>query len=244
MLSTLIKTPARTAAGTVRLFYRPGVWLVRTIAGVALKPLHPEQPTETTPAPRSGQPPSGRESSSSSPPARESASTGEPQTARRSPSGAKPQTARRSPSGGKPQTARRSPSGGEPQTTRRSPSGGKPQTARRSRSAATPRTRETSVTLPAADPEHPGIPGRDAPPALPSEPHHMLNTPVGEPDPTEWPDPYDRRPDPRNPNPDDPLPLGDDAHPPTGAQSTSEPHPDQDPEAIPPTDRDRDALDD
>lgn len=60
----------------------------------------------------------------------------------------------------------------------------------------------------------------------------MLNTPVGEPDPTEWPDPYDRRPDPRDPNPGESIPIGDVPHTPTGAQSTSEPHPDQDPEAV------------
>lgn len=59
------------------------------------------------------------------------------------------------------------------------------------------------------------------------DPHHDLNVPVGEPDPTEWPDPYDRRPDPRAPDGE----AGDAPHPPTGATSTSEPHPSQDPEA-------------
>jgi len=55
------------------------------------------------------------------------------------------------------------------------------------------------------------------------EPHHVLNNPVTDPDPTEWPDPYDKREDPRDP--DDPdIPA-------QGAQSTSEPHPSKDPEA-------------
>ena len=63
-------------------------------------------------------------------------------------------------------------------------------------------------------------PREDAP-----DPHHALNTPVGEPDPTEWPDPYDTRPDPRDPE-------GGEA-PVPGAQSTSAPHPSQDPEAEP-----------
>ena len=31
------------------------------------------------------------------------------------------------------------------------------------------------------------------------DPHHELSNPVGEPDPTEFPDPYERRPDPRDP---------------------------------------------
>ena len=64
-------------------------------------------------------------------------------------------------------------------------------------------------------------------------PHHALNTPVGEPDPSEWPDPYEERPDPR-----------DEDHPPTGSTSTSEPHPAQDPEAEPWEGPKRDRLDD
>jgi hypothetical protein len=52
-------------------------------------------------------------------------------------------------------------------------------------------------------------------------PHHALNNPIGEPDETEWPDPYDQREDPR-----------DEPHPQTGSTSTSEPHPSQDPEAV------------
>lgn len=63
------------------------------------------------------------------------------------------------------------------------------------------------------------------------DPHHELNNPVGEPDPTEWPDPYERRPDPRDPEDPDQMPFGDEPHAPTGATSTSEPHPDQDPVA-------------
>jgi hypothetical protein len=56
---------------------------------------------------------------------------------------------------------------------------------------------------------------------------------VGEPDPTEWPDPYEQRPDPR-----------DEDHPPTGSTSTSEPHPAQDPEAEPWEGPKRDRVDD
>jgi hypothetical protein len=67
------------------------------------------------------------------------------------------------------------------------------------------------------------------------DPHHALNNPVGEPDPTEWPDPYDRRLDPRDPEGETPA---------TGAQSTSEPHPSQDPEAVPWEGPKRDKLDD
>jgi hypothetical protein len=47
------------------------------------------------------------------------------------------------------------------------------------------------------------------------EPHHALSNPATDPDPTEWPDPYDRREDPRDPEgPDNPA-----------QPSTSEPHP-------------------
>lgn len=65
------------------------------------------------------------------------------------------------------------------------------------------------------------------------EPHHVLNNPVGEPDPTEWPDPYEQREDPRDPVEQEGLSFGESSHTPTGSQSTSEPHPKQDPEAEP-----------
>lgn len=65
------------------------------------------------------------------------------------------------------------------------------------------------------------------------DPHSALNTPIGEPDPTEWPDPYDRREDPRDVPAGEEMTFGEEAHPPTGATSTSEPHPNQDPEAEP-----------
>src|SRR3954454_17402546 len=61
------------------------------------------------------------------------------------------------------------------------------------------------------------------------EPHHELSNPAEDPDPTEWPDPYDKRPDPRLGDSDgtaEPKP-----HTPTGATSTSKPHPSEDPEA-------------
>jgi hypothetical protein len=77
------------------------------------------------------------------------------------------------------------------------------------------------------------------------EPHHALNNPVGEPDPTEWPDPYEKREDPRDPEDPDGLPFGEEAHPPTGSISTSEPHPKADPESGDRADApERDRLDD
>lgn len=65
------------------------------------------------------------------------------------------------------------------------------------------------------------------------EPHHVLNNPVGEPDPTEWPDPYEQRPDPRDPHDPEGDPLGFDERAVPGSVSTSEPNPKQDPEAQP-----------
>lgn len=76
------------------------------------------------------------------------------------------------------------------------------------------------------------------------DPHHALNTPVGEPDPTEWPDPYDRREDPRDPTDPDGAPFGAEPHVVPGATSTSQPHPDQDIEAIPTEGPKRDKVDD
>lgn len=75
-------------------------------------------------------------------------------------------------------------------------------------------------------------------------PHHVLNNPVGEPDPTEWPDPYEQRPDPRDPTAGGSEQTGG-SHTTTGATSTSEPHPRQDPDAEAWAERiERDKLDD
>lgn len=63
------------------------------------------------------------------------------------------------------------------------------------------------------------------------EPHHELANPARDPDPTEWPDPYEKREDPRDPADPADAPFGEAPHPPTGSESTSEPHPSQDPEA-------------
>jgi hypothetical protein len=77
-------------------------------------------------------------------------------------------------------------------------------------------------------------------------PHHELNNPVvDDPDLTEYPDPYDTREDPRDPVDPDGAPFGEEPHPQTGSESTSEPPLSQDPEVIdggkPPK---RDNLDD
>jgi hypothetical protein len=51
----------------------------------------------------------------------------------------------------------------------------------------------------------------------------VLSNPASDPDPTEWPDPYDRREDPRFPREAD---EAGDAHTAPGSLSTSEPRPD------------------
>jgi hypothetical protein len=61
------------------------------------------------------------------------------------------------------------------------------------------------------------------------EPHHALNSPVGDPDLTEFPDPFDKRDDPRDPVDPDGEPFGEEPHPATGSESTSEPPLSQDP---------------
>jgi hypothetical protein len=73
---------------------------------------------------------------------------------------------------------------------------------------------ETPTGFPEPAGEDPGDISQDR------EPHHVLNNPATDADPTEWPDPYDKREDPR-----------DAGSPAPGAQSTSEPHPSKDPEA-------------
>lgn len=47
------------------------------------------------------------------------------------------------------------------------------------------------------------------------DPHHALNNPVGQPDETEWPDPYEKRPDPRGEAPAPAPPSTSEPHPPT-----------------------------
>jgi hypothetical protein len=75
-------------------------------------------------------------------------------------------------------------------------------------------------------------------------PHHALNAPVGAPDPTEWPDPYDQRSDPRDPPRSDGEPFAEEPHPPVGSTSTSDPHPDADIEAPGTDPPEHDKLDD
>jgi hypothetical protein len=106
---------------------------------------------------------------------------------------------------------------------------------------------------PTEPPEHeqpptgfPEPPGEDDPGdhSHDRDPHHALNFPASDPDPTEWPDPYDNRPDPRDPpDPDEEL-FGEDAHPASGATSTSDPrHQQDDPETPNWKAPDRDNLD-
>lgn len=81
--------------------------------------------------------------------------------------------------------------------------------------------------------------GTDAPPKPDSEPgnistdrehpHRALNNPVVDPDETEYPDPFEKRPDPRDAVDPDGEPFGEEPHPQVGSESTSEPPLSQDP---------------
>jgi hypothetical protein len=79
----------------------------------------------------------------------------------------------------------------------------------------------------------------ESPEGAPADPHRALNQPASVPAADEWPDPYERRPDPRAPyeaGEEPPAPA-------SGAVSTSEPHPREDPEAVPAQPPERDKLD-
>src|SRR5437763_13369681 len=89
--------------------------------------------------------------------------------------------------------------------------------------------RQPASEPPTGFPEPPGKDPGDR--SHDAEPHHALSNPADRPDPTEWPDPYERREDPRDLGGDGSL--GDEPHPQTGSSSTSEPNPKQDPEAQP-----------
>jgi hypothetical protein len=100
------------------------------------------------------------------------------------------------------------------------PKAAKPKPAPRAKAAKPPET--TGTDAPPKPQAEPGkaTGGRD--------PHHALNNPVvDDPDMTEYPDPYETREDPRDP---EELASGEEPHPPTGAESTSEPPLEQDPE--------------
>ncbi len=85
---------------------------------------------------------------------------------------------------------------------------------------ARPKAAKPKPAKPKAAPKPKARPAPKAKPAKPKDPHHELNNPVvDDPDLTEYPDPYDTR--------EDPL---DEPHPQTGAESTSEPPLQQDPE--------------
>jgi hypothetical protein len=88
--------------------------------------------------------------------------------------------------------------------------------------AAKPDARTTGTDAPPKAAVEPGNISGD------KEPHRALNNPVVDPDETEYPDPYEKRDDPLGPGG---APFGEETHPPTGAESTSEPPREQDLEA-------------
>jgi hypothetical protein len=96
--------------------------------------------------------------------------------------------------------------------------------------AVKPKPARPKATKP--KPAKPAAPkAKPAKPKGGKDPHHALNNPVvDDPDMTEYPDPYDIREDPRDPVDPDGAPFGEEPHPPTGAESTSEPPLSQDPE--------------
>jgi hypothetical protein len=117
----------------------------------------------------------------------------------------------------------------------KAPSGTGPPSPRPTQPAPAPKTAAGPERAPAGEPAtgFPEPPGKDPGDiSHHAEPHHALNNPVVEdPDPTEWPDPYERRDDPLDPDDPDGEPFGEEPHTQAGATSTSEPHPSQDPEA-------------
>lgn len=113
----------------------------------------------------------------------------------------------------------------------------KPKTGK---SAPKPKAAKASKPKAKAEPRPPAQTGTDAPPKPEVEPgdiskdrehpHRALNNPVGDPNQTEYPDPFEAREDPRDPPDPDEAPFGEEPHVPTNAESTSEPPLEQDPE--------------
>lgn len=217
MITSIVKTTTRVSVDGARLLTMYSLRLTRTLVALALKSLQSELEPEM-PTQRTARP------KAESRPRQKAASKPGQKAASR----AKPPRARPKP---------------RPKAKPAPPRKPAPEMDAAAKERAD-RTRAAETTPPPAEPSQPGIPGRDAPPARPPEPHHALNNPADEPDPTEWPDPFDHRPDPRDPDLDDSVPIGTVPHTPTGATSTSAPHPAQDPEAEPWEGPKRDKLDD
>ncbi len=116
--------------------------------------------------------------------------------------------------GGKPKPPKPKPAKPDPQAKPPKPKPAKPKAATKPKPAA-------GKSKPAAEP---GNRSHD------KGPHQALNNPVGEPDETEYPDPYETRPDPRDPVDPDGAPFGEEPHPVMGSESTSEPPLENDPE--------------
>jgi hypothetical protein len=94
--------------------------------------------------------------------------------------------------------------------------------------AKPPKAKAAPKPKPAAEKSKPDSePGNRS---LDKGPHQALNNPVGEPDETEYPDPYETRLDPRDPADPDGAPFGEEPHPVVGSESTSEPPLENDPE--------------
>jgi hypothetical protein len=83
------------------------------------------------------------------------------------------------------------------------------------------------------DPAHAETPTRDAQEREVAEakrersgqdPHGELSNPVRDPDPTEHPDPYEKRPDPRDPDSDEDAPRPPSTSDPPGPQSHDREH--------------------
>ena len=102
---------------------------------------------------------------------------------------------------------------------------------------------ETNTENDEATPSREDVSGGPGDISKDESPYHSLSNPVGEPDPTEWPDPFDKREDPRDPPDPDGEPFGEGPHPASGSRSTSAPHPREDIEAGDTEPPERDKLD-
>jgi hypothetical protein len=136
--------------------------------------------------------------------------------ARPKPKPAKPKAAKPKPA--KPKAAKPKPKAA-PKSKASKPDSGK---------ANPPKPKATAKPKPVAEnPKPDAEPGNRS---LDKGPHQALNNPVGEPDETEYPDPFETRPDPRDPVDPDGAPFGEEPHPIVGSESTSEPPLEDDPE--------------
>jgi hypothetical protein len=213
--------PTAIVSGLARTGYRAGVGAVRLLGAVIARVQDRDDGGQSS-APASPSPPPGPPPPGPPPPGPEVTAARVTPPAPKAPgkTAARAKTATKPKAAAKPKAATKAKAKPRKKAkVKGAPRSGGPQ----------PRRAQDGVAV-SGFPEPPGKDPGDI--SKDPSPYRALSNPVVDnPDPTEWPDPYEQREDPRDPGDPDGQPFGAEPHPASGSISTSEPHPSKDPEA-------------